>query len=225
MTKNYSNELAAAVKNYLDSQEWHYYFDENSGIILFGLNVSGKARKLRYIIHIDEDDITVCAQGPLGADPDDEGAMERMGMFLHRVNYGMKNGNFEFDPEDGEIRYKTYINCRNTVPSEGIIENSIVFAEKMFGMFFDGIAEIICTDITPEEAYEKCTNFDGMIERLLAGVGDERLMQLYEETERLCHEAEEGGNAEIPEGAKEFLRIMRGIMEEEGAAGADASAA
>lgn len=32
--------------------------------------------------------------------------------YITGANYGLRNGNFEMDVEDGEIRYKVYVNVK-----------------------------------------------------------------------------------------------------------------
>ncbi len=59
------------------------------------------------------------------------------------ANYGLVNGNFELDLRDGEIRYKTYVNCDGLESlSEAVIQDSIYVGCVMMDRYGDGIAAL-----------------------------------------------------------------------------------
>lgn len=37
MRKSYSREIAEAIRNFLDGDDWHYSFDEETGLFRFNL--------------------------------------------------------------------------------------------------------------------------------------------------------------------------------------------
>lgn len=47
--------------------------------------------------------------------------MEAMLEFVARANFGLAIGNFELDPEDGEIRFKTSVDVTNTELTSGLL--------------------------------------------------------------------------------------------------------
>ena len=79
-----------------------------------------------------------------------------MADFICRANYGLLNGNFELDIRDGEIRYKTYVDCEGNNPSIEIVRNSIYCPAAMMERYSAGIADIIFGNATAEEAVIKC---------------------------------------------------------------------
>ncbi len=77
---------------------------------------------------------------PINGDPKDIGEMLK---YLTMANYGLTNGNFELDMRDGEIRYKTYVNCKDleSLPAQ-IIKDSILFGWVMVERYGNGIAAL-----------------------------------------------------------------------------------
>ncbi|OUO94985.1 hypothetical protein [Cloacibacillus sp. An23] len=155
-TREYSAGIADAVKSFLEGEKWNFDFDEEKGVFTFGLNLDGKIKEAKYFITVDVDDYTVYARSPIGADKNDEKMMTTMADFVCRANYGLKNGNFEFDMRDGEIRYKSFVDCESMIPNQDVIRNSIYCPASMLERYGAGIVDIICINATAEDAIAKC---------------------------------------------------------------------
>ena len=112
----YSVKISNLIKEFLSMDDWHYSFDDRNGTFQFGLNISTRIKNIKYLVDVDEDSFIVYAYCPIGVDTDNTEIMHRMSDFVCRANYGLKNGNFELDMRDGEIRYKCYADCENTLP-------------------------------------------------------------------------------------------------------------
>ena len=96
-TNMYSIEIANIVKQFLTEDSWNFSFDEEHGIFKFGLRIKGKIHSLKYFISIRTNEIIVYGICPIGVDEEDNKMMMEMAEFLHRVNWGLRNGCFEFD--------------------------------------------------------------------------------------------------------------------------------
>lgn len=174
---NYSNEIANIVKQFLTDDGWHYFFDEECGIFDFGLRVKNKLRKIKYLIDIKEDEILIYGICPVGADSDDEKMMAQMAEFICRANFGLKNGCFELDFRDGEIRYKSFIDCDKLLPSAEAIKNSIHCIVAMYKHYADGITSIIFAGSSAKDAIAMCEKSSdeelrSILEEMGADVGD-----------------------------------------------------
>ena len=171
----YSNELANLVKKFLVDDDWHFSFDENIGVFDFGLRVKSKIQKINYIVDVHEDEIVVYGMCPIGADYTDSNMMAQMAEFLCRANYGLKNGCFELDFRDGEIRYKSFIDCEDVMPSTEVIKNSIHCIAVMFKRYAPGITDIIFASCTAKEAIGKCkkSSEDELRSMLTEAVGED----------------------------------------------------
>lgn len=71
-------------------------------------------------------------------------------------NYGLKNGCFELYFRDGEIRFRSFIDCEDVMPSTEVIKNSIHCTAAMFKRYAPGIVDIIFSGCTAKEAIAKC---------------------------------------------------------------------
>lgn len=154
--KTYSMDIANAINTFLKEDDWHFSFDEQRGVFKFGLSLKSKLKKVNYLIHIKEDEYIVYAISPIGADEDDETMMAAMAEFVCRANYGLKNGNFELDMRDGEVRFKCFVDCEDIMPSTEVIRNSIHCPAAMFKQYGDGIIDIIFGNASAKEAIAKC---------------------------------------------------------------------
>ncbi len=129
-----------AVSDYLDTEGWHYKLYDDSGIIIMSMKLHCRLHCVTMVVDFDEDSYTVYAVSPVNADMKRPAEIMK---FISAVNYGLKNGNFELDTEDGEIRYKCYVSfdLAGSLHS-GIIERSLVIPPCMYELYGDGIAAL-----------------------------------------------------------------------------------
>ena len=155
MKNTYSMKIANVIKGFLENDDWHYSFDEKRGMFRFGLNLKSKLKNIKYFIDVKEDEFICYAISPIGADADDGNMMASLAEFICRANYGLKNGNFELDFSDGEIRYKSFVDCDEVMPSEKVVHNVIYCTATMFDRYAPGILGIIFNDMSAKDAIEK----------------------------------------------------------------------
>lgn len=153
--KTYSKTIANVIKSYLKEDGWHFSFDEETGMFRFGLSLSSKIKKINYIVDVKEDEYIVYAIAHIGADKEDRGMMTTMAEFVCQANYGLKNGNFELDMRDDEVRFKCFVDCEGIIPTNDMVQNSIHCPAIMFKRYGFGIVDIIFGSATANEAVEK----------------------------------------------------------------------
>lgn len=158
MKKKYSNEIVEIIKEFLTEEDWKFFFDPEKGAFHFGLKIDGKMKDIKYLIHVRETEFTAYAFSPVYADDEDADCMARMSEFITRANYGLRNGNWEMDYDDGEIRYKSYVDAEGITLTTEAVKNSIYCIADMFERYSDGILSIIFGNATAEEAVKKCEN-------------------------------------------------------------------
>ena len=185
--RNYSTEIANAINSYLKQDDWHFSFDEENGLFRFGLSLSSKIKKINYIVDVKEDGYIVYAIAPIGADEEDKKMMATMAEFVCRANYGLKNGNFELDMRDGEVRFKCFVDCESITPSKDMVQNSIHCPAIMFKRYGSGIVDIIFGNATATEAVNRCEKaaeieMRSLLSELMEGEGEpsEMLAKLAE---------------------------------------------
>ena len=91
-----------------------------------------------------------------GVDREDSEMMAQMAEFICRANYGLKNGCFEMDWKDGEIRFKSYVDCKDLLPSTTVVKNSVHCTAAMVKRYAPGIVDIIFGGAKAKDAITKC---------------------------------------------------------------------
>ena len=164
MKKTYSAEIAKTIDRFLKEDGWSFSFDEKYGLFKFELHlIKSKIKEINYIIAVKEHEYIVHAIAPIGADNEDKKMMSAMAEFICRVNYGLKNGSFQLDMEDGEVQYKVFVDCEGIIPSKEIVQNSILCPAAMFEHYGSRIADIIFGNFTsppPAEQWEEEAEVD-----------------------------------------------------------------
>ena len=166
--KEYSKEIVEVVKEFLKNDNWKYTFDETYGVFDFGLRLGGKLQSIRYVVRVREKDVIIYGVIPFGVEPANESMVREMNDFICMVNYGLKNGCFEFDRSDGEVRYKCFIDCEHQIPYPDTIKNSVAVIASMMKYYSVGIIDIIFLNSSAKEAVKKC---EGSLESLLSEMG------------------------------------------------------
>ena len=153
---DYSSTISSKIKKFLDDDDWHYSFDSSKGRFAFGLSLKGELKSLEYTILVHSKGYTVYAVSPVKANLDSSTIARRMLEFICRANYGLRNGNFEMDMRDGEVRYKTYVNCNKLTPSQEVVSSSIYVPANMFKRYAPGMFDVMFRDSDSKKAVEKC---------------------------------------------------------------------
>ena len=134
-------QIVDALRDWLDSDDWHYEYDAEHHLIRAGINLDCKLRNARIFIPIREDgSYIVNVVSPISGDPKN---MDELVKYVAMANYGLANGNFDIDVSDGEVRYKTYVNCKDleTLPAQ-IIKDSIYVGWCMMDRYGNGLAAL-----------------------------------------------------------------------------------
>ena len=104
------------------------------------LKLESKMREAAYYIQFRKDSYIVYLVAPIKGDPNN---LAELSKYLTIANYGLVNGNFELDYNDGEIRYKVFVDCDGVKElSEAVIEDSIFVPPHMMDRYGDGIAAL-----------------------------------------------------------------------------------
>ena len=134
-------QIVDVLRDWLDSDDWHYEYDAERHVIRAGITLDCKLRSARVFIPIRVDgSYIVNIVSPISGDPKNMGELVK---YVAMANFGLPNGNFDIDVEDGEIRYKTYVNCKGLekLPDE-IIKDSIYAGWFTMERYGNGIAAL-----------------------------------------------------------------------------------
>ena len=104
--KDYMEKTTAAVKEFLEENDWHYGTREiRSDLVLYELGFGVRNVNLRIRIHVEADP-NVCridAILPISADATYEYPLCKV---LAKENFAKRFGSFKYDERDGEITYE-----------------------------------------------------------------------------------------------------------------------
>lgn len=151
---HYSKEVFNAIRRFLDKKHLYYHASEILGLIQLDLPTDSMIRRVDLRINVKNDYYIVRALSSVSADPKDAKSMARLAEYLTRVNYRLRNGNFEMDYRDGELAFKCYVDCHGGVPVQETIDDSIFCPPAMFHQYGNGILQVMGVD--PAQALEDC---------------------------------------------------------------------
>jgi hypothetical protein len=73
---------------------------------------------------------------------------------ITRLNYGLIMGNFEMDYGDGEVRFKTSLDVKQTALTADLIRPVVYFNVALMDRYFPALAAVVEQRATPREAFE-----------------------------------------------------------------------
>lgn len=150
-------KVIEAIESFFEKNEWKYQYNEEKKIFVSGINMNNVLGDMRMYISLEKNSYNVYMI--LNSKAEEE-YYDTVGEFLHRANYGLKNGNFEMDYSDGEIRYKTFVDFENIVISEEIVRDSIFVGIAMLDRYGKGLLKIMLGESTPKECVEECEKIE-----------------------------------------------------------------
>lgn len=135
-----TEEMVSVVRDWLDKDDWKYEYEHEDELIHMGINLRSKIKNAKIFIDFKEDGYLVYVVAPIKGDKDNLGELMK---YVTMANYGLINGNFEVDVRDGEIRYKTFVNCDGVKElSDQVVEDSICVGCAMMDRYGNGLAAL-----------------------------------------------------------------------------------
>ena len=147
-----NEKVFSMIEDYLKEDGWKYIADKDKCAFRAIVNMNNVVGELRIIVFVRGNNYTVSAF--LNSSVEQE-YYNQVAEYLHRANFGMQNGNFEFDYDDGQIAYKTFVNTKNIVPSMEVIRDSILIPVFMFDRYGKGLIRLMLEKANPKELIEE----------------------------------------------------------------------
>ena len=173
------------------------------------MNLPGEICFVHCIIEVHDNGYIVMAKFPVRPSAGDSAEIAALAEFICRANYGLKNGNFELDFRDGEVRYKCFVDCSEQIPSQGIVRNSIAIPASMMARYSPGIINVLYKGMDAENAVKKCEF--GTADSILRNL-EEKLQRFKEQHSSDESESDEEDESEENDDGfpsfEEFLRMM-----------------
>lgn len=146
------NELKQAIQNELENKKIKYSYNDDSNFFAYSVNIDNSIGNIKVIIQLMEERYLVYA---LISNRAQKPRMSAVAEYLHRVNYGLVDGNFEMDFSSGRIFYKSFVNAKGVSISGAIISDSILVPIMMIRKYGDGLLEVMTGTDTPEAILKK----------------------------------------------------------------------
>jgi len=141
----------------LRQDDWKFDFDIKNEIIK--LEISGVNTNFHVFLLVDEKQESLLCNTYLKQKVPHSKRLEVCD-FMNRVNYELANGNFEMDMDNGEIRYRTFLDLADAKPSKGQIQNIIWNGIQEFDSYYSGLINLVYWDYNVEEAVACCSGDD-----------------------------------------------------------------
>ena len=146
----YSTEIAFAITDFLQKDDWKYKFDDERELIRMGVNLRNKMGSAQFFIDLREDKYLVFLVLPVKADEESRPAVLEL---MNRINYDMIFSDFEMDMSDGEIRIRMAVDCNNCLPSEQVVKASIYIPAMMAEQYGNALMKVMMGIMPADLAY------------------------------------------------------------------------
>ncbi len=146
-------QTAAVIAIALDELSYQYRYVHAAETFYLDFKLAkSKLSELRLVIQIKEEQVMIYAFSPLMASKE---RMGRAAFYLTCCNAETVYGNFEINPENGEVRYKNVIHCTDVLPSKRTVKDMVHIPIAMFERYGNGLFDAIFTEQDPIEIWKE----------------------------------------------------------------------
>lgn len=137
---SYSKTITQRITDYLTEQGWTYDYDSIHGIVSVEADLSCQLASAMVVYQATDTGFQCYTALPVEASP---AVLPQVGEYLHRANYGLPNGNFALNYDDGSIHYKTWFDCPDGVPTPQQLRDSLAIGLTVVDHYGDGLWEVL----------------------------------------------------------------------------------
>lgn len=140
--------LTAVVTTFLEQKGWSYVAMDDGSLVL---RYDGQHASWRCRVFVDEPRAQVAYYSlfPAVVPAERRGAVVD---FITRANVGLVIGNFEFDTDHGELRYKTSIDVEGDRLTPALLTHVVHANVLTMDRYLPGLLSVIQDGATPAEA-------------------------------------------------------------------------
>ncbi|MDP4160314.1 MAG: YbjN domain-containing protein [Bacillota bacterium] len=138
----------------LKDNGWEFDFDNRNEIIK--LEIRGVNANFHSFLLVDEEQESLLCNTHINQKIPHSTRLEVCD-FMSRVNYELANGNFEMDMDNGEIRYRTFLDLADAEPSKDQILNIVWNGVLGFDTYYPGLMKLVYGDCSAEDAAAYCS--------------------------------------------------------------------
>lgn len=151
------NNIADLLKTFFDAENWKYTFDEDSFILRVGVKFDKNtdSSRVEEFIYIEDGWFCVFAKYP---DTINLPVCPVIPELICRLNDCIINGGLEISFDNGSIRYKIFVNCKDLLPTTEVLKDSIFIPIIMINKLAPVMQKVILGEISPHDAVTKLIN-------------------------------------------------------------------
>lgn len=151
------SNLADALEEYYDSQNWKYDYDKEEETFRMRINLKAVDSCSVFARVKNAETILIYSVFPIKA-PEEK--RRDIAEFITLANYNMILGNFELDFDDGEIRYKVSTLCGDIELAHEYVERQVDMGFYMLDRYGEGILSVLYGNVSPKDAIQKIEGSD-----------------------------------------------------------------
>lgn len=144
--------LFETLRALLDEQEWEYDVEEEDEVVAFGYEGETTAWECFVRTLTEEDQVVVYSVAPFSVPPE---SLNAAAEFVCRANFGLVEGNFELDFDDGLVRFKTGVDVEGMELNRLVLTNLIFANLSAMDDYLPGLVAVLEEGVSPAAAVEQ----------------------------------------------------------------------
>lgn len=140
--------ICQAVSKYFKEENLKFSDFNDKNIAYISFNLDSELSSLGFVIRAENGMLMFRSVLPVKAE---ESSRAVVAEYLLRANYGMKNGCFDFDFNDGEISFRVFLYCADAVPTKKQVFYAMKLSIAMVKRYDDGLLKVMHGNENPAE--------------------------------------------------------------------------
>ena len=144
-----------AMTEWFRAEDWKFQESDNQPVLMLGFEGQHATYACYAQARENEEQFIFYVVAPMKVP---EAQRMEIAEFLTRANYGLVLGNFELDFSDGEIRYKTSVDCEDVPVLSSCFRPCVYAGVFTADRYFPGLTAVLYGGSTPEQAVAMVEN-------------------------------------------------------------------
>lgn len=151
-------DVLDALQSFMDGNGLKFEYDDEASLFKGVVGMKCALRQGGVLINVGDDYFVVYLVSPVKGNPENLGELMK---YLTMANFGLTYGNFELDVSDGEVRFKSFVNCSGLAYiSPSWIRDGVFLSCSMLERYGNGIAALAAGESDAETEIAKAEEQD-----------------------------------------------------------------
>lgn len=135
----YQKAIKEAIESFFSLNEWKFSFDESEEMFSSTVGLASGLGEVDLSVTLFEEGYLVYITIPMIFEP---ALFADIAEYIHRVNGRILRGCFEFDYDEGSVKFRLFSSCYGGKIEKGQVEDSVMAPLDMVDVFGRGLVEI-----------------------------------------------------------------------------------